>query len=48
VTPDSTNRRSDDIGAVNQAVLAALLARDWAALDRLVPRSPVPDPDEEE
>ena len=28
---------------VNAAVIAALLAGDWAALDRLVPRSPVPD-----
>jgi hypothetical protein len=48
VTPPPPKPTPNDVGTVNQAVLAALLARDWAALDRLVPRSPVPDPDEEE
>lgn len=33
---------------VNAAVIAALLAGDWAALEVLVPRVPVPDPDEED
>lgn len=31
---------------VNAAVIAALLAGDWAALEVLVPRVPVPDPDD--
>lgn len=35
-----------DVGAVNQAVLTALLTRNWPELERLVPRSPVPDPDQ--
>ena len=47
MSADSTNRRQDDVGAVNQAVLTALLTRDWAALDRLVPRQPVQDPSPE-
>ena len=33
-----------EVGAVNQAVIAALLARDWAELDRLVPHEAPVDP----
>lgn len=42
----SANRRID-VGAVNQAVLAALLTRNWPELDRLVPRQRVQDPSPE-
>lgn len=42
----STNRRID-IGAVNQAVIDALLCRKWAELDRLVPRTPLVEPSPE-
>lgn len=33
-----------DVGAVNQAVIDALLCRRWADLDRLVPRMTLEDP----
>lgn len=35
------------VGAVNQAVIDALLTRKWAELDRLVPRQRVQDPSPE-
>lgn len=47
MTPPPPKRDPDDVGTVNQAVLTALLTRDWAALDRLVPRQPVQDPSPE-
>ena len=47
MTPPPPTRDPGDIGTVNQAVLRALLTRDWAELDRLVPRQPVRDPSPE-
>lgn len=44
MTPPPPQRDPDDVGTVNQAVLTALLTRDWAALDRLVPPEPLADP----
>ncbi len=47
MTPPPPKRDPDDVGTVNQAVLHALLTRDWAALARLVPRARVVDPSPE-
>ena len=44
MTPAATTNPPIDVGAVNQAVIAALLARDWAELDRLVPHEAPVDP----
>lgn len=47
MTPAPVKDPPIDVGAVNQAVIDALLCRRWAELDRLVPRQPVVDPSPE-